>query len=312
MIDDLINKYKFNPTEGKTILKPEGKGLGHWIGAPHVYYDDDLKKFFMYVRVRNPRPADNKVVPTDTHRGYKCQILESNDGENFQIIWEMRKNQIKVKSMEGAALIKIDGKYHLFLSFETQAKFPRWKIKKFVAEHPSEFDPNSLERVKWNLRFPTSLSIKDPNIKKYGSKYYLTIDYFRLWKKPWGSTGILESDDGIKYKWLGDMFEPNKKCKWANYMVRITTFFKDNDQFIGFFDGADNFSRLCEEPAGLVSGMSFRKMKILSCDQPLYTSEHESRSVRYFFSIKHENELWLYYEYTEKQGEHVLKLYKIK
>lgn len=307
-----IEDLKFDPANGKTILKPEGKGLGHWIGAPHVYYDDDLKKFFLYVRVRNPRPADNKVAPYDSHRGYKCQILESADGENFKIVWEMRKKQINAKSMEGAALIKIDGKYQLFLSFETQTKFPRWKIKKFVADHPSEFDPNSLERVKWNLRFPTSLSIKDPNIMKYEEKYYLTIDYFRFWRKPWGSTGILESEDGIKYKWLGDMFGQKIKCDWANYMVRITSFFKNNDHFIGFFDGADKFSRLCEEPAGLVSGASFRKMKILSCNQPLFTSEYGTNSVRYFFSIRQDDEIWLYYEYTEKQGEHVLKLYKIK
>ena len=312
MMDIDVSKFQFNPAEGKTILEPEGKGFGHWIGAAHAYYDKELKKFFLYVRVRNPRPVKGKVTPFDTHRGYKCQILESSNGDDYNVIWKMKKSQINAKSMEGAALTKIEGKYHLILSFETRGRGARWNIKRAIADHPSKFDPKSFKNIDWDLPALIGFSIKDPNIFYFEGKYYLSIDFFRFWKKPWGSTGLLVSNDGYSYKWLGDIIENPKRCSWTTFMVRITSIIREREHYIGFLDAAKKGVEICEERSGLVAGKSLIKMNIVSCNNPLYHSEYGKGSCRYFFALKYEKETWLFYEYTEKQGEHVLKLYKIK
>ena len=104
-----MNKYIFNPDDGLTILEPEGNAPGFWIGAPSVYYDSQLEKFYLYTRTRNPRPPKGKIKPDDQYRGYKCQIHESKDGKKFTPIWEMRKSEINARSIEQGSLVKIDG-----------------------------------------------------------------------------------------------------------------------------------------------------------------------------------------------------------
>jgi hypothetical protein len=306
-----MERFEFNPKDGQTILEPEGKGAGYWIGAPHIYFDKGLNKFFLYVRTRNPRPKIGKVHPLDVRRGYKCQIFESIDGHNFKPIWEMRKHKINAKSIEGAALIKIKDKYHMFLSYESHTKIPRWKTFKAIANHPSEFKPEDFQDIKWDVPNISKLSIKDPLIIEDKGKYYLYIDYYRFYKKPWGSTAVLSSVDGNSFKWRGDIFVIPKKCTWMSHLMRLTSIFKDQNTYYGFFDGTDDKSMVCDEKSGIARGQTPYKLRIFSCEKPSYFSEYGKGSVRYLFGMKHEERLWIYYEYTEEQGEHVLKLYKI-
>jgi len=309
-----MEKYLFNPKDGQTVLEPEGKGQGYWIGAPFVYHDKDLNKLFLYVRTRNPRPKVGKVNPLDTRRGYKCQIYESIDGVKFDPIWEMRKHQINAKSIEGAALIKIKEKYHIFLSYESHSKIPRWKIKKAEAMHPSEFQPKDFHPVNWNIPQYNKLGIKDPIIMEFGNKYFLYIDFYRFYKKTVGSTGLLTSLDGVSFKWEGDILvkHKNKRCEWASLMIRLTSIFEEKkSNYIGFFDGTNHKSNLCEEKSGILIGQTPYKLRIWSCDKPSFHSDYGSGSVRYLFGMKKDDKLWIYYEYTEEQGEHVLKLIRI-
>ncbi len=307
-----MDNFLFNPQEGTTILEPEGKGKGYWIGASSIFFDKDFEKFYLYVRIRNPRPKKGKVLPSDTHRGYKCQILESINGTDFKVIWEMGKKEIDVKSIEGASMIKIQDKYNLFFSYESNAIIPRWQIKKIVARDPSNFDSKKIQKIKWNLPRFHRLSIKDPIVSVFNDKIHLYIDYFRFWKKPWGSSGLLTSQDGISFKWNGDVFVNLKDCKWASYMIRLTSIFEFNDQYFGFFDGTDQESGLCEEKSGVLTGSSPKNLKIQSLEEPTYHSDFGKGSCRYLFGLKYENELWVYYEFTEKNGEHVLKLIKLR
>ena len=307
-----MEELLFNPDEGKTILKPEGTGEGYWIGAPSIYFDKDSRKFYLYVRIRNPRPKEKGVTPEDTHRGYKCQILESKNGKDFKIIWEMTKKQIGVKSIEGASIIKVDNLYHMFFSFETHARIPRWQIKKMTAIHPTEFGLNKVKPIDWDLPHLHRLSIKDPIIREFNGFYYLYIDYFRFWKKPWGSTALFTSYDGLKFSWQDDIFTNLKKCIWAKHLVRLTSIFEHNGQYFGYFDGANKGNDLCEELSGLCTGTSPRKLKILSLSHADFASKYGKRSCRYIYCHKHDEELCFFYEYTEKSGEHVLKMMKIK
>ncbi len=63
----------FNPQEGVTILEPPCNGSGYWVGAPSVIFDEEVSRFYLYYRVRKPRPV----------RGGDCYIAESKDGIKF-------------------------------------------------------------------------------------------------------------------------------------------------------------------------------------------------------------------------------------
>ena len=43
---------KFDPNQGKTVLQPEGKGYGYWVGGHNVIYDPQEGKFYLYYRLR--------------------------------------------------------------------------------------------------------------------------------------------------------------------------------------------------------------------------------------------------------------------
>jgi len=307
MDEKTINQFIFNPKEGQTILMPEGKGKGFWIGAPTIIFDEKLDKYFLYVRIRNPRPKNGKVKPNDTYRGYKCQIYESIDGVNFNLIWEMKKQEIGARSIEQAALIKISKRYHMFLSYESTGIIPRWKIVRQVVDHPSKFSAYKFKELDWNIPFFCRFSIKDPIIKKFNNRYYLFIDYVRL-KKPWTSTAVLISDNGERFNWYGDIFINAKECKWARFLMRLTSVLQVDGKFLGFFDGTSKYKDICDEKSGICFGNSPKKLDIWSLEKPSYQSEYGKGSVRYLYALKNRETILIYYEYTETNGEHVLKM----
>ena len=69
----------FDPAQGETVVEPEGEGPGNWVGAPSAIYDAETSRFYLYYRVRKPRPV----------RGGECYIAESDDGLTFRAIWMM-------------------------------------------------------------------------------------------------------------------------------------------------------------------------------------------------------------------------------
>ena len=311
MNEEIINNLNFEPKEGKTIFNPEGRGSGFWIGAPSIIFDEDSNKYFLYVRVRNPRPEEGKVKPDDEYRGYKCQIYESNDGFSFELIWEMKKHEIGARSIEKAAMIKIKNKYHIFLSYESPDIIPRWKIVKQTADHPSQFTTDNFHDVDWDVPFFCRFSIKDPIIKRFEGRYYLYIDYLRL-KRPWVTTGVLVSENGNKFSWQGDIFSNAKKCKWAQFTTRLTSIVQIEEEYFGFFDGLNKLKNICDEKSGLCIGISPKELSIWSLTSPSFHSQYGKGSVRYLYAIKQGEIIRIYYEYTEVQGEHVLKTITIE
>lgn len=311
MHEDLIKKVIFDPQEGKTLFKPEGEGPGFWIGAPDIIFDQELKKYFLYIRIRNPRPEKGKVSPNDILRGYKCQIYESENGITFDLIWEMQKQEIGARSIEKAALIKISGKYHMFFSYEIPGVLPQWKIVKQIAAHPSKFKVHRFEEINCDIPFFCRFSVKDPIIKHFDDHFFLFIDYLRL-KKPWTTTGVLESKDGYDFSWKGEIFTNTKQCKWAQTLIRLTSIIKLNGGFIAFFDGTNKIKNICDEKSGICFGRTPQELEIWSLEKPSFQSEYGKGSVRYLFALKRKKEILIYYEYTEPKGEHVLKMNSIE
>ena len=109
----------FNPDEGKTVLAPEGKGYGYWVGGYSVVFDPAGKKFYLYYRVRSPLGKG---------RGVKCRIAESKDGVKFTDIWEATKEELDAESIEVASPIKdpATGRCRLYISY--QMHHGHWRV----------------------------------------------------------------------------------------------------------------------------------------------------------------------------------------
>ena len=75
----------FDPHDTVTVREPLGQGPGWWAGAPSVLWDEQERCFYLYYRYRKPR---------ELGRGVECRLARSEDGVNFEDIWQVEKGQI--------------------------------------------------------------------------------------------------------------------------------------------------------------------------------------------------------------------------
>ena len=51
---ETFEKFRFDPSAGRTIFEPEGGGYGYWAGGHKVYFDEVSKQFVLFDRLRTP------------------------------------------------------------------------------------------------------------------------------------------------------------------------------------------------------------------------------------------------------------------
>ncbi len=308
-----------NPEEGMTILEPPGSGTGYWTGASSVLYDEKTSKFYLYYRIRKPRPI----------RGGECYIAQSKDGIKFSPIWGAKKEEFDSSSVERASLIRTrDGSYRLYIS-SVDPVDNRWCIDVMEASHPKEFKVNERKRVLSPSPIPCE-GIKDPYVLVVEEKYYMIVSYAPTPKEASGElrkkmhltadvyntgiakshTGLALSNDGVNFKWWGDILSPGKG--WDAYASRIGCVLCLPPVFIAFYDGSSTVKENYEEKTGL--GISFDLMHYqkITKEEPLLVSPHASGCLRYMDCIIVHGELYYYYEYARENGSHEVRMNKVR
>ncbi len=109
---------KFN----SVILDPPDFNSGSWIGAGKVVFDPFLGEFILSAR---PRKAEGGA------RGFAVNIYQSKDGETFDLIICLTKEQISkianinINSIEGTQLLRdpLTNNWHLYISVDTGSDF---------------------------------------------------------------------------------------------------------------------------------------------------------------------------------------------
>jgi len=104
------------------VLDPPNFSPGSWIGAGKAVYDDKKNEFLLTAR---PRKAEGRM------RGFAANIYRSEDGEKFELVTSIskedvsRKSNLRIHSIEGTQLLKdpLTGKWHFYLSVDTTPKF---------------------------------------------------------------------------------------------------------------------------------------------------------------------------------------------
>jgi hypothetical protein len=310
----------FDPQDGVTIKEPLKRERGYWAGAPSVIYDNLERKYFLYYRVRQPRPI----------RGGEVRIAVSNDGMHFEDIWSCRREQLESDSIERGAIMRTgEGAYRLYISYVDPAD-QRWRIDMMEAQSPDSFRPERRQKI-LTAEAIGAEGVKDPWLMVVGGMYYMIVSYaprpeldgdssldqmhctgdiFNTGITK-SSTGLALSADGIHFKWQGDIFAP-QASGWDSYASRIGALLYVPPVFTAFYDGSADVSANYEEQVGLAVSTDLKSFFRLTNDGPCLVSPHGSGSLRYIDVVRHDDEVRYYYEYARSDGSHELRLNKVR
>jgi predicted GH43/DUF377 family glycosyl hydrolase len=310
----------FDPAEGETIIEPLGEGRGYWVGAPSVLYDDATKTFYLYYRVRKPRPV----------RGGECHIAASQDGVNFDSIWEATKEDLDSPSVERFCLTKsLDGRWLLYPSY-VDPRTNRWRIDVVEAESPGAFDLSEGEKL-FTAEDVGVQGVKDPWVMIVNGLYYMLISYAmsldisspedreRMHATAdiyntgltLSSTALAVSGDGRHYEWKGDYFPPRKGA-WDAYATRLGCLVPTENGWMGYYDGAASVEENYEERTGMVQTWDLTHFYRLSQRGPNIISPHGSGGLRYVDAVVFDGEIYFYYEFCRADGSHELRLNRVR
>lgn len=300
----------FDPEAGTAVITPEGTGKGWWVGAPSVYWDGSA--YWLAFRTRRPQPE----------RGGLFQIARSSDGESFEVVCSIRKEDIGTSSIERGALLQgDDGRWKLYLSF-VDPEDGRWRIDLIEADDPSAFDATQRTPILTAADIAGE-GIKDPWVCKVGDVWHMIVSYAPT---PEGGidaeamhgtrdiyntgtskslTGLATSEDGLAWTWHGTILEPSEDG-WDAYAARINTVYQQDGTFVGLYDGSKSVEENYEERCGLAVSGDLKSWTRLSTDGPAAGPNGGTGSVRYAEAVQGPGWVRFYYEYTRQDGSHEL------
>ena len=309
----------FDPEQGETIIAPAGEGKGYWAGAASALYDAESDRFYLYYRVRKPRPV----------RGGECYIAESTDGVHFATIWSATKEDFGSPSVERFCLTRaLDGAWLLYPSY-VDPEDNRWRIDVIEAARPDSFDPTQ-SRTLLTAGDIGAEGVKDPWVMVVNGLYYMLVSYaVKLEEMPkreeerkhatadvyntgltLSSTGLATSGDGRSYHWEGDVFAPRPGA-WDAYAARLGCLVATEQGWVGYYDGSSSVQGNYEERTGLVQSWDLARFYRLSGDGPMLVSANASQSLRYVDAVVLEDVIYFYYEYCRPDGSHELRLNRV-
>src|ERR1019366_778401 len=151
------------PDRGVVAAEPPGSGPGYWSGAPCAVAGDG--EIFLACRLRRP---------TGQGRGYPVAVARSADGERFETLLIIGKEQMNTESLERPALVRTpSGRWRLYLSCATTGT-KHWRVEMTEATHPSEFNVRDRETV---LPGDAKTGVKDPVIVHRGGQWHFWTDW---------------------------------------------------------------------------------------------------------------------------------------
>lgn len=318
----------FDPFDGETILSPEAEGQGYWVGAPAVTWDTERNSFLLCYRRRRPR----EHVPD---RGYITVVAESSDGEKFETLWSMNKEELDTTSIEKCCLLRCeDGIYRYYLSYVDPVD-QRWRIDLVECDSPEKIDLGSRREIFTSVSASAAQSapiegVKDPMVYWIDGTYYMFIscaegapqdkeDSPRMHEtSDVFNTGLLHStsalatsSDGRTFQWQGNCLDVGGENSWDSYAARLGAIVRGRNAWYGYYDGSASHLDNYEEKTGFAASEDLYNWTKLTPSAPAITVPYASGSVRYACAIEREDTLFVYYEMTLPDKSHEMRLVKL-
>ena len=283
------------PGRGVVAAEPPGTGSGYWAGAPCAVAGDG--EIFLAYRLRRP---------VGRGRGYAVVVARSVDGERFETLLTVNKQQVAAESLERPALaLTPAGGWRLYVSCATPGS-KHWRVELIEAPAPDAFDP-----VKRVVVLPgdDGSAVKDPVIRIHEGTWHLWASVHPL-ADP-AHTDRMTSDyfssaDGVDWTSHGPALTP-RPGQWDARGVRVTAVRFAPGQVVAHYDGrataADNF----EERTGLAIGTGPADLTATE-SLPVGGGADSTRGLRYVDVVATGDgrERW-YYELTRPDGLHELR-----
>ena len=281
------------PGRSVVAIVPPGKGRGTWTGAPSAARSDG--EIFLAYRLRRPRGRG---------RGYAVAVARSTDGERFETILTIRREELGADSLERPALVQApDGGWRLYLSCATPGT-KHWRVEVLEAGYPGAFDP---KRSRVVLPGDEKVAVKDPVIVREGDVWHLWASVHPLSDPDHTDRMMTDyacSSDGLSWTWQGTALSP-RPGEWDARGVRVTAVRLAEGNVVAYYDGRASASENFEERTGVASGAA---PSALTAHGPIAQSPHGDGGLRYLCILdlgdSHER---YYYEMTRPDGAHELR-----
>jgi hypothetical protein len=277
------------------VVRPPGDGDGYWAGAPSAVESDG----WIYLAYRLRRPIGEG-------RGYAVEVARSRDGERFEPVVTIGKDEMDAESLERPTLVRTpEGTWRLYLSCATPGT-KHWRIDLIEAARPSAFQARNARTV---LPGGPRTGVKDPVVTIRDGQWQLWASCHPLDVENATDrmvTRYATSDDGVDWAWHGTALA-GRPGSWDARGVRITSVLRSNGQVIAYYDGRATAAENCEERTGVASSTGAGSFRPLTA-RPAAVSPYGTGALRYLSVVRFPDGGYrLYYEACRDDGAHELR-----
>jgi hypothetical protein len=283
-----------SPADARIVIAPPGTGPGYWAGGPYAAVCDD--GIFLAYRLRRP---------VGQGRGYAVGIAHSSDGERFETIAQIAKEEVDTESLERPALVRTpEGTWRLYLSLATTGT-KHWRVEVTEAAHPADFKVRDRELV---LPGDEKKAVKDPVFAIHGGRWHLWATCHPLadpMEADQMTTEYATSEDGIAWTWQGTALS-GRPGDWDARGTRVTAVRWTDDGITAYYDGRSTAAENFEERTGIATGSDPGALTALR-PGPVAQSPYGAGGLRYISVVDLPGGgTRLYYEVTQEDGSHAL------
>ncbi|GAA3819363.1 hypothetical protein GCM10022226_44850 [Sphaerisporangium flaviroseum] len=281
------------PDRSVLAVAPPQDGPGHWAGAPSSVLSEGV----IYLAYRLRRPIGQG-------RGYAIVVARSLDGERFETIYTLRREEADTESLERPALVRTpEGTWRLYISCATHNS-KHWRVEVLEADDPSRFDSTRRRVV---LPGDPKTGVKDPVIVHHDGGWHLWASCHPLTEageEDQMVTDYATSADGLEWTWHGTALS-GRAGLWDSRGVRVTAVVRSGDTFLATYDGRASAAENYEELTGLATGTDPGVLAPVGTE-PIARSPYGG--LRYLDILElPDGHRRLYYEITKQNGAHELR-----
>ncbi|RCG28541.1 hypothetical protein DQ384_22560 [Sphaerisporangium album] len=281
------------PDRSVLVVAPPEDAPGHWAGAPSAVLADGV----VHLAYRLRRPIGQG-------RGYAVVVARSLDGERFETIYTLHREEVDTESLERPALVRTpEGVWRLYISCATHDS-KHWRVELIEADDPARFDASTRRVV---LPGDPKTGVKDPVIVRHDGMWHLWASCHPL-ADP-GEEDQMVSDyatspDGLHWTWHGTALSGRPGC-WDSRGARVTAAVRHDGTLYVAYDGRATAEENYEERTGLATGTDPATLTPVG-EEPLAESPYGG--LRYLDVLElPDGRKRLYYELTRQDGAHELR-----